>query len=48
MGKSMLHFNRFDSMDEVVARILRFTPAKLRDIANELLDPSALSLLIYK
>jgi predicted Zn-dependent peptidase len=48
MGKSMLHFNRFDSMDEVVARVLRFTPAMLRDIANELLEPSALSLLIYK
>lgn len=48
MGKSMLHFNRFDSMDEVAAKVMRYTPNLLREIANEILDPAAMSLLIYK
>jgi len=48
MGKSMLHFNRFDSMDEVAAKVMRYTPALLRDIANEILDPASMSMLIYK
>lgn len=48
MGKSMLHFNRFDSMDEVAAKVMRYTPSLLREIANEILDPAAMSLLIYK
>jgi predicted Zn-dependent peptidase len=48
MGKSMLHFNRFDSMDEVAAKVMRFTPEVLREIANEILDPDSLSMLIYK
>lgn len=48
MGKSMLHFNRFDSMDEVAAKVMRFTPSVLREIANEILDPASISMLIYK
>ena len=48
MGKSMLHFNRFDSMDEVAAKVMRFTPTVLREIANEILDPASMSMLIYK
>jgi predicted Zn-dependent peptidase len=48
MGKSMLHFNRYDSMEEVVRKVESFSPSKLQEIANEILDPEALSLLIYK
>jgi len=48
MGKSMLHFNRFDSMDEVAAKVQRYTPTLLREIANEILDPASMSMLIYK
>jgi len=48
MGKSMLHFNRFDSMDEVAAKVMRYTPNLLREIANEILDPASMSMLIYK
>lgn len=48
MGKSMLHFNRFDSMDEVAAKVMRYTPELLREIANEILDPATMSMLIYK
>jgi len=48
MGKSMLHFNKYDSMKEVVQKIENFTPQSLLEIANEVLDPKAMSLLIYK
>jgi predicted Zn-dependent peptidase len=48
MGKSMLHFNRYDSMEQVVRKVESFSPGKLQDIANEILDPSALSLLLYR
>ena len=48
MGKSMLHFNRYDSMAEVLQKIESFTPQSLLEIANEVLDPRTMSLLIYK
>lgn len=48
MGKSMLYFNRYDTMEQIVQRIESFTPQALLDIANEVLDPKAMSLLIYK
>lgn len=48
MGKSMLHFNRYDSMEEVIRKVENFTPASLLEIANEVLDPQTMCLLIYK
>lgn len=48
MGKSMLHFNKYDSMEEVVRKIESFTPQSLLEIANEVLDPKSMSLLVYK
>ncbi|HET9570420.1 MAG TPA: pitrilysin family protein [Bacteroidales bacterium] len=48
MGKSMLYFNKFDSMDEVAAKVMHYTPELLREIANEILDPTSMSMLIYK
>ncbi|MDD4921138.1 MAG: pitrilysin family protein [Bacteroidales bacterium] len=48
MGKSMLHFNRYDSMEEVIRKIESFSPESLLDIANEVLDPLKMTLLIYK
>jgi predicted Zn-dependent peptidase len=48
MGKSMLHFNRFDSLEEVAAKVMRFTPSELQNIANEILDQDEMSMLIYK
>lgn len=47
-GKSLLIFNRIDSPEEIYAKIDRITSAQLRDIANEIFDPSSLSTLIYK
>jgi len=48
MGKSMLHFNRYDSMEEVISKVEDFTPQALLEIANEILDPQRMTLLIYK
>lgn len=48
LGKSMLHFNRYDSMEEVIGKVERFTPEMLLEIANEVLDPQKMSMLIYK
>jgi predicted Zn-dependent peptidase len=47
MGKSLLHFNHYATMKEVMDRILRFTPSDLRDIANEVMDPSTWCTVIY-
>jgi len=48
LGKSMLHFNRYDSMEEVVRMVESFSPESLMEIANEVLDPFRMSLLVYK
>ncbi|MEA4840640.1 MAG: pitrilysin family protein [Bacteroidales bacterium] len=48
MGKSMLHFNRYDSMEEVIRKVESFTSESLLEIANEVLDPQSMSLLVYK
>lgn len=48
MGKSMLHFNRFDSLDLVAQKILSFSALELQEIANEIFEPKTMNLLIYK
>ncbi|MDP4278759.1 MAG: pitrilysin family protein [Bacteroidota bacterium] len=48
MGKSMLYFNAYDSMEEIIRKIEYITSAKLTEIACQVLDPDKLSLLIYK
>jgi len=48
LGKCMLHFNRYDSMEEVIRKVESFTPESLLEIANEVLDPQTMTLLIYK
>ncbi len=48
MGKSMLYFNGYDTMEEFVRKIDGFTPEKLMEIANMILDPDKMSFLFYK
>jgi predicted Zn-dependent peptidase len=48
MGKSMLYFNRYDSMQELVQKIERFSGENLMELARDILDPGKLSVLIYK
>lgn len=48
MGKSMLYYGRYDSIDEIMQKIDKFTPEKLMEIAAKVFNPDNMSLLIYK
>ncbi|MDX5426640.1 MAG: insulinase family protein, partial [Bacteroidota bacterium] len=47
-GKAKLLFNRIDTLEEVHEKIDRLTADDILEVANEILDPSKLSTLIYK
>jgi hypothetical protein len=47
LGRSMLHFNRFDSLEESAERINSITPEKLQQIALEVFSTEQLSQLVY-
>ena len=46
-GKSLLHYDRYDSMEQVVARIQQITADDIQRVANEVYTPERLSTLIY-
>jgi predicted Zn-dependent peptidase len=48
LGKSLLVFNKIDSLEEICRKIDNLTSSDLLDIANEVFDPAGLSTLIYK
>jgi predicted Zn-dependent peptidase len=48
MAKSHLLFNRVDSLKDISEKLEAIDANKLRDIANEIFDPSKLNTLIYK
>jgi predicted Zn-dependent peptidase len=47
MSKSLLDFNRVDSLEEVFAKIDKVNAAQLLEIANEMFEPKDLSSLIF-
>lgn len=47
LGKSLLHFDRVDTLPEVVAKVEAITIQQMQDVANEIFDPQQLSTLIY-
>lgn len=47
MGKSLLVFNKYESMSEVAKRIQAVTVTDILEVANEVFEPSQLSTLIY-
>lgn len=47
LGKSFLHHNRYDSLEEVFAKIEKLKAEQIRDVAHEIFDPEQLSGLIY-
>jgi predicted Zn-dependent peptidase len=47
-GKSLLVFDRIESMEETCDKIDKITSSELLAAANEILDPGKLSTLIYK
>lgn len=48
MAKSFMLFNRVDTLPDIAHKLETVTSEKLRDIANEVLDPGKLNTLIYK
>lgn len=48
MGKSFLHYGKYENQKDVFARIDALTSSELLEIANEMLDERELSTLIYK
>jgi predicted Zn-dependent peptidase len=47
MAKSMLVFNRVDSLDEIGHKIDAITAEEIREVANEIFEEAKLSYLIY-
>lgn len=47
MGKTFLHYGKFEEPKEVFKRIEMLTAESLWDIANEMFDENYLSTLIY-
>ncbi len=47
MGKSFLHYDRFDSTRHLFSRIEALTPLRILEVANEILDEDKLSVLKY-
>lgn len=48
LGKSMLTFNKIETMEETSAKIESLTSSHLLEIANEVFDHTKLSMLLYK
>jgi predicted Zn-dependent peptidase len=48
LGKSFLHYNRYDSLPEVFAKIERITADDIIEAANKVFAPDRLFALIYK
>jgi predicted Zn-dependent peptidase len=48
IGKSYLLFNKVDTVQTIFRKIEAITPFDLIDVANEILDESQMSRLVYK
>jgi len=48
IGKSLLIFNKIESIEEIGKKVEALTSSDLLQVANEVLDPSRLSYLIYQ
>lgn len=48
LGKSVLHYNRYDTLPEVFAKVERLTAEDILEVANEVFAPSQLFSLIYQ
>lgn len=47
LGKTFLHCNRYDSMDEIYHRLEMVTTSDILAVANDIFDEKSLSMLIY-
>ena len=47
MGKSFLHYNRYDTLQEICSKIEQVTASQILEVGNEIFDPFNQSSLIY-
>ena len=47
IGKSMLVFNKVESLEDIYKKISEISASQLMSLANRLLEPAKLSTLIY-
>ena len=48
LGKSLLVFDRIDTIEDICRKIDNVTASEILETANEIFEPSKLSTLIYK
>ena len=48
IGKSLFHYNRVDSMEQIYRKIENITARDIIQVANTVLDPGKLSMLVYQ
>ena len=48
LGKSFLHYNRYDSLQEIFQKIERITPQQMQETANEIFNPEKLFCLVFE
>ena len=48
LGKSFLHYNRYDTLPEVFAKVEKLTADEILEVANEVFAPEKLFTLIYE
>lgn len=48
LGKSLVIFNKIDTIEDLCAKIDAVTPSELLETANEIFEPEKMSTLIYK
>ena len=47
MGKSLLYFDHFESVEKALAKIEALTAKQLQEVAKEVFNPETMSLLVY-
>jgi predicted Zn-dependent peptidase len=48
LGKSLLFFDKIESIEDLVKKLDAVTATQLLDTANDIFEPSKISTLIYK
>jgi predicted Zn-dependent peptidase len=48
LGKSFLHYNRYDTLPEVFSKVESLTAEEIQEVANEVFAPERLFSLIYQ
>lgn len=48
MGKSFLHYNHFNSMEETIRKIEKITTSDILEVANEILNKDKMSTYLFK